>query len=68
MTDLGEKNFLSLKGAYAEHREVHPKSAFSSNVKPELGEEYILSYQRGTWWWTEGTIDHVMEYLKSWSM
>jgi hypothetical protein len=63
----GRKNFLSLEGAYTEHMEVHPKSAFSSDVKPELGEEYILSHQRVTWWWTEDTIDHVMEYLESWS-
>ena len=61
------EDLLRLEGAYTEHREVDPKSSFWSDIKLELGKEYILSHQGGTWWWTEDTIDEVMDYLNSWS-
>jgi hypothetical protein len=59
------EDFLRLEGAYTEHREVHPESSFWSDIKLEIGKEYILSHQGGTWVWTEDTIDEVMDYLNS---
>lgn len=46
---------------------MDPDSSFWGDAKLEVGREYILSHQGGSWWWTEDTVDQVMEYLESWS-
>lgn len=56
---------MRVEGTYTEHREVGPQSSWWSTLKLELGKEYILSHKGGTWWWTEDTIDEVMDYLNS---
>lgn len=61
------EDFWTLKRAHTEYRKVDPQSSFWSDVKLEVGKEYILSHQGGKWWWTEDSIDEVLSYLESWS-
>jgi hypothetical protein len=61
------EEFLRLEGTYTEHRELDFGGPIWEELELEVGKEYILSHLGGKWWWTEDTVDEIMDYLDSWS-
>ena len=59
--------FIRFEGTCTEHRELDLGGGNLSRLELEVGKEYILCHLGGSWWWTEDTVDEVMNYLASWS-
>lgn len=64
-SEVHRDEFLSFKKTLTEHRELNISDASWRELKPEIGKEYILKHLPGSWWWTDESIDEVMEYLES---
>jgi hypothetical protein len=62
------EEFRRIDGIYRENREVKfgaPGSLWEDTVL-KVGEEYILTHLGDKWrWWSENTVDDIMEYLES---
>ncbi|KAH6864980.1 hypothetical protein BKA58DRAFT_344797 [Alternaria rosae] len=65
--EIERHEFIRFEKTYTEHRELDFRGRKMDRLKLEVGKEYILCHLGGSWWWTEDTVDEVMEYLASWS-
>jgi hypothetical protein len=63
--EYDREGFLEFDGSYTEHRAWDFADPILCEVQLEAGHEYIMSYKGERWWWTEDTLDKVLEYLAS---
>jgi hypothetical protein len=63
--EYDREEFLEFDGSYTEHRAWDFADPFLNEVQLKAGHEYIMSYKGERWWWTEDTLDEVLEYLAS---
>jgi hypothetical protein len=64
--EYDRKDFVEFDGSYTEHRSWDFADPMLSEVQLEVGHKYIMSYRGERWgWWTEDTLDEVLEYLAS---
>jgi len=65
--EIERHEFIRFEKTYIEHRELDFGGEKMDRLELEVGKEYILCHLGGSWWWTEDTVEEIMDYLASWS-